>query len=131
MTLSVEVPFAHEVTIQQSNNPSVTPEEITAVLADGTALTAKGDSAHIFKADGIDNAIVKLLKLLGERFPEDVEKLNDVAGLINSWHGETLGIDYAGRAVRCAANGRDRHGMGRRRAEGAGVHHPACVRGCG
>ena len=74
MTLSVEVPFAHEVTIQQSNNPSVTPEEITAVLADGTALTAKGDSAHIFKADGIDNAIVKLLKLLGERFPEDAEK---------------------------------------------------------
>ncbi len=95
MTLSVEVPFAHEVTIQQSNNPSVTPEEITAVLADGTALTVKGDSAHIFKADGIDNAIVKLLKLLGERFPEDAEKLNDVAGMVNSWHGETLGIDYA------------------------------------
>ena len=95
MTLSIEIPFAQTLIIQQSNNPSVTPEEITALLPDGTSLTAQGDSAHIFNADGIDNAIVKLLKMLAERFPEDAGKLSAVAGWINSWHGETLDIAYA------------------------------------
>lgn len=95
MTLSVEIPFAHPVTFRQSNNPSVTPEEITAILEDGRELKAAGDSAHIFNAGKADNAVVRMLGLLGEAFPQEKERLAALACAIDSWHGETLGIAYA------------------------------------
>lgn len=94
MTLSVEIPFEHAVTFQQSNNPSVTPEEITAILPGGGTLKATGTSSHIFNADGVDNAVVNMLGLLGKAYPQDRERLNALAGMINSWHGETLDIAY-------------------------------------
>ncbi|MBP3657556.1 MAG: M20/M25/M40 family metallo-hydrolase [Clostridia bacterium] len=94
MTLSVEIPFAHAVAFHQSNNPSVTAEEITAALPDGRMLTAKGESAHIFNADGVDNAAVRMLRLLGGEYPQEKEQLEALACAIDSWHGETLGIAY-------------------------------------
>ncbi|MDY4138080.1 MAG: M20/M25/M40 family metallo-hydrolase [Eubacteriales bacterium] len=95
MVLGVSVPFAHQVTIRQSNNPSVTPEEITALLEDGRALTARGDSSHIFNAARVDNAILRLMDMLGETYPAEVDKLRKLRTLLDSWHGESLGIDYA------------------------------------
>lgn len=95
MTLSVEIPFEAPVVFHQSNNPSVTPEEITADLPDGRVLCARGESAHIFNADGVDNAVVNMLALLAGAFPAQVGGLAAVSGLIGSWHGETLGIAYA------------------------------------
>lgn len=92
MSLSIEMPFEAPVRFQQSNNPSVTPEEVTALLADGRKLCVKGDSAHIFNADGTQNAVVKMLGLLGDAFPAEKQKLRALAELIDSWHGETLGI---------------------------------------
>ena len=94
MSLMVELPFAAPLSFRHSNNPSVTPEEITAQLPDGRSLTARGESAHIFNADGVDNAVVSMLGLLGEAFPEEKEKLAAAAGLIGSWHGESLGIAF-------------------------------------
>ena len=94
MRLGLEIPFAHRVSFHQNNNPSVTPEEITVTLEDGGSLTAKGESAHIFKAGGVENAVVNMLGLLAEQFPADARKLNGLAGLIDSWHGETLDVHY-------------------------------------
>lgn len=95
MTLAVEVPFPHEVAIRQSNNPSVTPEEITAVLPDGQEITARGDAAHIFHAGGIHNAILSLLEKLAQVYPQDAAQLNGVRRLLDSWHGESLGINFS------------------------------------
>ena len=86
MVLGVSVPFAHQVTIRQSNNPSVTPEEITALLEDGRALTARGDSSHIFNAARVDNAILRLLDMLGEEYPAEADKLRKLRALLDSWH---------------------------------------------
>ena len=110
MSLSVEIPLEIPVSFQQSNNPSVTPEEITAVLPDGRSLCAKGESSHIFNADGIDNAVVNMLAMLADAFPEEAEKLAGVSGLIDSWHGETLDIAYADElsgALQMGATGMD------------------------
>lgn len=110
MSLSVEMPFEAPVRFQQSNNPSVTPEEITALLADGRKLCAKGDSAHIFNADGIENAAVKMLGLLGDAFPAEKQRLRKLAALVDSWHGETLGIacqDELSGALQMGATGMD------------------------
>ena len=95
MSLSVEIPFPHEVKFQQSNNPSVTPEEITVILPDGREDIIKGDSAHIFKADGISNAVVNTLHRLAEEYPDEAEKLLAMASLLLAWHGESIGADYA------------------------------------
>lgn len=95
MTLMLELPFAPAVRFEQSNNPSVTPEEITAFLPDGERLRAAGDSSHIFNADGISNAVVSMLGQLAGVYPADGERLLALAGMIDSWHGESLGIDFA------------------------------------
>lgn len=95
MTLAVEIPFPHGVTIRQSNNPSVTPEEITAILPDGHEITARGDAAHIFHAGGIQNAILSLLEKLAEVYPQDTPQLDGLRRLLDSWHGESLDIDFS------------------------------------
>lgn len=94
MTLAVEIPFRHAVTIRQSNNPSVTPEEISAELPDGRRITAQGDSAHIFSAGGICNAILALLEQLGQTYPGDQTSLAHLRSLLDSWHGESLDIAF-------------------------------------
>lgn len=95
MRVAVEIPFPHALIIHQSNNPSVTPEEITAVTADGSSITARGESAHIFKAEDNDNAVINLLHLLAKEYPAEAELLENMAKLLNSWHGESIGMDYA------------------------------------
>lgn len=110
MSVSIEMPFEAPVRFQQSNNPSVTPEEVTALLADGRELCAKGDSAHIFNADGAQNAVVKMLGLLVEAFPAEQQRLRALAKLVDSWHGETLGIacgDELSGALQMGATGLD------------------------
>lgn len=61
MILRVSVPFEHAVTIHESNNLSVTPNDIEAKLDDGTVIHAKGDGAHVFNANGIVYAAHDLL----------------------------------------------------------------------
>lgn len=95
MSLSVEIPFPHAVLFRQSNNPSVTPEEIAVLLPDSRDTVIKGDSAHIFKADGISNAVVNTLHYLAAEYPEEADKLNAQASLLTAWHGESIGADYA------------------------------------
>ncbi|MGN1019610.1 MAG: M20/M25/M40 family metallo-hydrolase [Aristaeellaceae bacterium] len=95
MVLGVSVPFAHRVSIRQGNNPSVTPEEITALLEDGRVLTARGDSSHVFNAARADNAILRLLNMLGEEYPAEADSLRRLRALLNSWHGESLDIACA------------------------------------
>ncbi len=95
MSLSVEIPFPHAVTFQQSNNPSVTPEEVTVILPDGRETVIKGDSAHIFKADGISNAVVNTLHYLAEEYLAEADKLIALASLLTAWHGESIGADYS------------------------------------
>lgn len=110
MTLVLETPFAEPLRFEQSNNPSVTPEELTACLPDGRRLCAKGDSAHVFNAEGIDSAVIRMLGLLGEAFPAHAETLRALAGLIGDWHGESLGIaceDELSGALQMAATGMD------------------------
>ena len=110
MSVSIEMPFEAPVRFQQSNNPSVTPEEVTALLADGRRLCVQGDSAHIFNADGTQNAVVKMLGLLGDAFPAEKQKLRALAKLVDSWHGETLGIacgDELSGALQMGATGLD------------------------
>lgn len=94
LRLGVEIPFPHQVTIRQTNNRSITPEEITAVLPDGRSILAHGDGAHIFNAENVDNAIVRLLNMLAEEYPQEAEKLQHVAKLVDSWHGESLDIFF-------------------------------------
>ncbi|MBQ8202479.1 MAG: M20/M25/M40 family metallo-hydrolase [Clostridia bacterium] len=95
MGMSVAIPFAHEVKFHHSNNPSVTPSEITAVLHDGRTLKSKGDSAHIYKAENVSNAVLNMLKLLAEEYPSEGSSLAALSALVTSWHGESLGIAYA------------------------------------
>lgn len=94
MTLGVEIPFHHPLTIRQSNNPSVTPEKITAVLPNGQEITVQGDAAHIFNANGIQNAILALLSALEKVYPDDAASLENLRRLLDSWHGESLGIAF-------------------------------------
>lgn len=94
MTLRVSVPFVHAVAIHESNNPSVTPNHIEAVLDDGTVLHAKGDGAHVFKANGIAYAAHDLLDQLAEHYPAEAEKLHALKTLTQDWHGASLGMAY-------------------------------------
>ncbi|MBQ4579199.1 MAG: M20/M25/M40 family metallo-hydrolase [Clostridia bacterium] len=108
MSLSLEIPFPHAVEFLQSNNPSVTPEEITIRHPDGSEFMIKGDSAHIFKADGISNAVVNTLCQLAAEYPAEAEHLLSMASLLTAWHGESLGVDYADElsgALQMAATG--------------------------
>lgn len=94
MHLSVEIPFPHALAFRQSNNPSVTPEEIAVQLPEGGTLTATGDPTHVFKADGVSNAVVNMLHHLAEAYPAEADRLAAMASLLTAWHGESLGIAY-------------------------------------
>ena len=94
MTIEVSVPFDHPMVIRETNNPSVTPNEIEAELADGTILRVTGDGAHVFKAEGITYAAHVLLEQLAAYYPREREKLRALRDLTKDWDGASLGIAY-------------------------------------
>ena len=108
MSLSLELPFAPALQLYHSNNPSVTPAEITAQLPDGRTLHANGDSVHVFKAADAHNAVADLLRQLADAFPLRRESLLGMAALLPAWNGESLGIacaDELSGALQMAATG--------------------------
>ena len=94
MTLSLSVPFVPDVSIEMRNNPSVTPEEITARLPGGETLRMHGKSTHVYNASPEDNAILLLLEALAQRLPEEAEKLRALRTLCAAADGAPLGIAF-------------------------------------
>ena len=72
MTLRLSVPLSANLTIRQSNDPSVTPELVECALDDGRRLFCiRGDSAHIYNAERAVNANLLMLAKLAENCPGD------------------------------------------------------------
>lgn len=92
MTLRLSLPFAERVKLHMSNNPSVTPEEIEAELPNGETLCVQGQSAHVYNAEGKRNAILELLYILAERFPNQADELQSLAAVCAAADGQALGI---------------------------------------
>ena len=95
MHLSVELPFPHALTFRQGNNPSVTPEEVDVRLPDGRMLRATGDPTFVYRAENIRNAVVDMLHLLAEEYPDEADRLAAMTSLLTAWNGSSLGIAYA------------------------------------
>ena len=95
MTLRLSVPLRTQVQLSQGNNPSVTPEEVRAVFADGRSLTARGKSAHVFAAEGLPNAALEMLSLLAKACPEDAPALEALRTLCADRSGGSLGLACA------------------------------------
>lgn len=94
LRMGVSIPFPHDVSIHHSNNPSVTPEIISARLPDGTALTASGISDFVYRPVHENNAALKLLQMLKERFPAQ-------AASIDALHALVAPCDGTGLDIRC------------------------------
>ena len=94
MSLSVELPFPHEVYFSHSNNPSVTPEEIVLRLADGRETVITGDGAHVAKAEGCTNAVLCALERLAQEYPAQDEALHRLAALLADGQGGSIGTAY-------------------------------------
>lgn len=117
MTLDVSMPFSQPVSFRQTNNPSVTPEEVTAVLPDGSVLTAKGESGHVAGNIIEDNAVLRMIDMLGEAYPAQAASLRSLKSLVSDGNGRSLGIDYADElsgalrmgAVALSADGTELH----------------------
>ena len=95
MRFQISVPFEHNLTIHEYNNPSVTPEEIEAILDDGSVITARGDSAHVFNTAKNKNAVFELLNQLSDHYPDEYEKLEALKELTKDHDGNSLGIKYS------------------------------------
>jgi len=95
LRMGVRIPFPHAVDIRHSNNPSVTPETISARLPDGTLLTAEGASDFVYRPVHGNNAVLKMLRLLQEHFPGQALAIEALVGLISSCDGDGMGIQYA------------------------------------
>lgn len=94
MTLSLSIPFAPEISLEMYNNPSVTPEEITARLLGGETLRIQGKSAHVYNAPA-DNAILRLLDALARRYPGEAGGLGALRALLSAADGAPLGIAFS------------------------------------
>jgi len=95
LRLGVRIPFLHPVDIQHSNNPSVTPESITARLEDGALLTAEGASDFVYRPVHENNAVLKMLRLLQTRYPDEADAIGGQLSLVSSCDGSAIGLQYA------------------------------------
>ena len=95
MHLSGEPPFPPALTPRQGNNPSAPPEETAVTLPDGRICKAMGDSAFVFNARNVSNAVINMLHLLADEFPAEAARLADLLSLLTAWDGSSLGVDYA------------------------------------
>lgn len=93
--IGVSIPFPHAVELQHSNNPSVTPEVVTAQLPDGTTLTAEGKSDFVYRPANEDNAVLKMLRLLQARYEDQAAAIDGLIALISGCDGSGLGMKYA------------------------------------
>ncbi len=94
MTLRLSVPFVPRVRIEMSNNPSVTPEEITALLSGGETIRVRGRSAHVYDAAGKDNAVIQMLNALSLRYPGQADALRALVALSDATDGAPLGLSF-------------------------------------
>ncbi len=94
MTLRLSIPFSTSITFTQHNNPSVTPDLVEALLQRGEKLTARGLSAHIYNAKGINNGIINMLHALSGPCPHDAHVLNSLIALCSSYDGACLNMAY-------------------------------------
>lgn len=95
MRFQISVPFGHSITIHEYNNPSVTPEEIEAILDDGSVIHAAGNSTFVFNTKDTANAVFNLLEQLAEHYPDESEKLKSLKELAEDRTGRSLGMKYA------------------------------------
>ena len=95
LQLRVGIPFPHALEIRHSNNPSVTAEAVTAVLPGGEALTAPGRSDFVYRPVQQDNAVLKMLRLLQGRYPDQAAALEALLALVSPCDGSGLGMQYA------------------------------------
>ena len=92
LRLGVSIPFPHALDVCHSNNPSVTPEVISARLPDGTLLSARGASDFVYRPVHGDNAVLKLLHLLQAHYPEQAGAIGDLLRLVSPCDGAGLDI---------------------------------------
>lgn len=95
LRFQLSVPFDHNITVHEYNNPSVTPEEIEVILDDGSVIFAKGVSTPASVADRSGNAIFDLLARLSDHYPDERGKLKTLIDLTEDPNGLPLGIKYA------------------------------------
>lgn len=95
LRLGVSIPFPHQVDLQHSNNPSVTPEVITARLPGGELLTAEGASDFVYRPVHENNAVLKMLRLLQARYPAQADAIEALLGLVSDCGGQGIGLQYA------------------------------------
>lgn len=94
MVLRLSVPLHMSVQIEQSNNISVTPEEINVSFPQRRKFTAKGHSAHAYAANGIQNAVLAVIEEIAKESPVDAAVLKSLHTLCAAYDGKALGIDY-------------------------------------
>lgn len=94
LRFGVSIPFPHAVVLRHSNNPSVTPEAITAILPDGAVLTAEGISDFVYRPVHDQNAVLTMLRRLAERFPDQAAAIGSLITLIGSCDGAGLELRY-------------------------------------
>lgn len=95
MCLRLHIPMHIPITIEQSNNVSVTPDKITASLPNGRILCANGISTHVYHADAAKSAVVDLLHQLAQSCKDDAKYLERLAAICSDWDGKSLGLAYS------------------------------------
>lgn len=95
LRLGVSIPFPHAVEIRHSNNPSVTPEAVAARLPDGSCLRARGVSDFVYRPVHDANAVLRMLQLLQDRYPEQAPAIAALLSLVAPCDGTGLGLAYA------------------------------------
>ncbi len=113
------------ISIQAGERANMVPDEATAVLSDGTVLTEKGVSAHGSTPQKGDNALLKLLKKLVNKF--DFAK--EAYDAFSDPTGKNIGLDLTDEI-----SGDLTHNLGTARTENGkvvfelDVRHPVTYR---
>ena len=94
MMLDLSVPVSTGIRFDQGNNPSVTPERITATLEDGRTLTVQGHSALVQVGRENPSIVIDMLEALATALPADAAALRSLAALC-AGDGSALGIARA------------------------------------
>lgn len=94
-TLRVSVPFAAPIVLTHTNNPSVTPEALTAQLPDGRVLRTQSVTSSVTSAMKYPSAVLDMVDLLCAEYPEAAHELQSLRKLCASWDGSALGMAWA------------------------------------
>lgn len=86
----ISLPTIDGFTIKSGERPNIVPNKCTATL-NGEEFETNGVSAHAANPQNGDNAIAKMLKLLGERNDE----IKDLYEKLSDYYGGGLGLDVS------------------------------------